>query len=236
MFGNISGSGSYYAMSHYYSAFGKRSAHGPQGTDLQAAAVTPVRPAPAVSAVADAPRDASVQQQRQQAYLLSRQGAGRMEPAVAPSGLFMRDGSAPEELAVRMRIQYPEDVEGVEGMEEAFDDGKCRTCEERKYKDGSDDPGVSFKTATNVAPEAAASAIRSHEQEHVVREQAKAEQEDRRVVSQSVTLHTDICPECGKVYISGGTTRTATMKKPDAEDSFDAEMPQPERRPFYAVA
>ena len=30
------------------------------------------------------------------------------------------------------------------------------------------------------------------------------------MVSQSVTLHTDICPECGKPYISGGTTRTVT--------------------------
>ena len=26
-----------------------------------------------------------------------------------------------------------------------------------------------------------------------------------------MTLHTDICPECGRVYISGGTTRTVTM-------------------------
>ena len=63
--------------------------------------------------------------------------------------------------------------------------------------------GVSFQTATNIAPEQVASAVRGHENEHVVREQAKAQREDRRVVSQSVTLHSDICPECGKVYISG---------------------------------
>ena len=70
--------------------------------------------------------------------------------------------------------------------------------------------GVSFQTPTRVAPEQVASAVRGHEQEHVVREQAKARREDRRVVSQSVTLHSDICPECGKAYISGGTTRTVT--------------------------
>ena len=35
------------------------------------------------------------------------------------------------------------------------------------------------------------------------------------MVSQSVTLHTDICPECGKVYISGGETRTVTKANPE---------------------
>ena len=94
--------------------------------------------------------------------------------------------------------------------QEVMEEGECQTCKERKYQDGSDDPGVSFKTPTNIAPERAASAVRGHENEHVVREQAKAQREDRKVVSQSVTYHTAICPECGKVYVSGGTTRTVT--------------------------
>ena len=59
--------------------------------------------------------------------------------------------------------------------------------------------------------------MRGHEQEHVVREQAKAQREDRKVVSQSVTIHTDICPECGDVYVSGGTTRTTTKANPVEE-------------------
>lgn len=91
-----------------------------------------------------------------------------------------------------------------------FDRYECKTCESRKYKDGSDDPGVSFKTPTNIRPENAASAVRAHEGEHVVREQAKAQREGRTVVSQSVTYHTAICPECGTPYVSGGTTRTVT--------------------------
>ena len=94
--------------------------------------------------------------------------------------------------------------------QEVMEEGECQTCKERKYQDGSDDPGVSFKTPTNIAPEQAASTVRGHENEHVVREQAKAQREDRKVVSQSVTYHTSICPECGKVYVSGGTTRTVT--------------------------
>ncbi len=87
---------------------------------------------------------------------------------------------------------------------------ECQTCKSRKYKDGSNDPGVSFKTATSLSPEEAATAVRSHENEHIVREQAKAERENREVVSQSVTYQTSICPECGRPYISGGTTRTVT--------------------------
>ena len=94
--------------------------------------------------------------------------------------------------------------------QEVFEEGECKTCAERKYQDGSDDPGVSFKTAAHISPEQAASKVRSHEYEHVVREQAKAEREDRKVVSQTVTLHTSICPECGKPYVSGGVTNTVT--------------------------
>lgn len=94
--------------------------------------------------------------------------------------------------------------------QEVMEDSECKTCAERKYQDGSDDPGVSFKTAAHIAPEQAAAKVRSHEYEHVSREQAKARREDRKVVSQSVTIHTSICPECGKAYVSGGVTNTVT--------------------------
>lgn len=106
------------------------------------------------------------------------------------------------------------------------DGASCGTCEGRKYQDGSDDPGVSFKTPTNIDPRSAASAVAGHEREHVFREQAKAQQENRRVISQSVALHTGICPECGKSYVSGGTTRTVT--KADTEKAaakFDVGKP-----------
>ena len=105
----------------------------------------------------------------------------------------------------------------AKSAQEVMEESECQTCKNRKYQDGSDDPGVSFKTATKIAPEQVASAVRGHEQEHVVREQAKAQREDRKVVSQSVTIHTAICPECGKVYVSGGTTRTTTMANPVEE-------------------
>ena len=116
--------------------------------------------------------------------------------------------------------------EKAQSAQEVMEESECQTCKNRKYQDGSDDPGVSFKTATNVAPEQAAAAVRGHEQEHVVREQAKAEREDRKVVNQSVTLHSDICPECGDVYVSGGTTRTTTKANPTEEPQQQSENAQ----------
>ncbi len=99
------------------------------------------------------------------------------------------------------------------------DSDECQTCKNRKYQDGSNDPGVSFKTPTRISPESAASAVRSHEGEHVARERAKAAREGREVVSQSVTYRTGICPECGTPYIAGGTTRTVTKASPE-QDQF----------------
>lgn len=84
---------------------------------------------------------------------------------------------------------------------------QCQTCANRKYQDGSDE-NVSFKSATNIAPEAAASAVRGHEQEHVANAYDKAAQNNGKVISATVQIHTSICPECGKTYVSGGTTRT----------------------------
>lgn len=198
---------------------------------MPAQPVTPVQPAPTVQ---------------------SDQGARR--PTIY--GPIIREGVDPVEMAVRGRIQYMDQPEqagrlpqagqeeqkaqpGVElpaskSAQETMAEGECQTCKERKYQDGSDDPGVSFKTPTNVAPQLAASAVRGHEQEHVVREQSKAAREDRKVVSQSVTYHTAICPECGKTYVSGGTTRTTTKANPKAEQY---QQPQEQKAPgFEAVA
>ena len=99
--------------------------------------------------------------------------------------------------------------------------GVCHTCENRRYVDGSDDASVSFQTPTKISPSMAAMAVASHEQEHVRNEQARAHRDDREVVSQIVTLQYDTCPECGKQYVSGGTTRTTTRGKSESEDQFE---------------
>jgi len=167
--------------------------------------------------------------------------------AQAPAELpYVPQGYGPEELATRTRTMFPDlgtplsnalqgklngaereqELENMPGVEveeakspfEVMEDAKCETCEKRKYQDGSDDPGVSFKTAQHVDPDVAQSAVRGHEQEHVTRERAEAEREGRKVVSQTVTYHTGICPECGRFYIEGGTTRTVTAADNDKSE------------------
>ncbi|MCH5263607.1 MAG: hypothetical protein J1F42_11885 [Lachnospiraceae bacterium] len=84
---------------------------------------------------------------------------------------------------------------------------ECETCKNRKYQDGSDED-VSFKSAAHIDPNAAASRVRSHEQEHVSNAYKKAAQNNGKVVSCNVAIHTAVCPECGRTYVSGGTTST----------------------------
>ena len=74
---------------------------------------------------------------------------------------------------------------------------ECQTCKERKYQDGSDEM-VSFKSAAHIA----------HEQEHVSNAYRKAAKGGGKVISANVSLQRAICPECGRSYISGGTTST----------------------------
>lgn len=98
---------------------------------------------------------------------------------------------------------------------------ECTTCANRAYQDVSDDSSVSMQTPTKLKPSEAASAVMSHEMEHVVNEQAKARNEGREVISQSVQIHTSICPECGVVYVSGGVTKTTTAGKANPYENDD---------------
>lgn len=84
---------------------------------------------------------------------------------------------------------------------------ECQTCKNRKYKDGSDEM-VSFKNPTHISPESAAAAVRAHEQEHVSNAYSKAATNNGKVISASVSIHMAVCPECGRSYVSGGTTST----------------------------
>ena len=182
----------------------------------------------------------------------------RAEDALARNDLARADGILKQDPPAQGAADLPEarnpgtenpgaeraengaEAGGVQGAQKALEEGECQTCKERKYQDGSDDPGVSFKTPTNIAPEQAASAVRGHEMEHVYREQAKAEREDRKVVSQTVTMHTEICPECGESFVSGGTTRTVTKADTDNAARQDLARQSREeektRTPFSAVA
>ena len=110
---------------------------------------------------------------------------------------------------------------------------ECRTCKNRKYKDGSNEM-VSFKTPTHLSPQRAAAAVRAHEQEHVNNAYAKAATGNGRVLSASVSIHTAICPECGRTYISGGTTHTQ-IKYYNEDHPYQKELKSADRAKYCGM-
>ncbi len=128
---------------------------------------------------------------------------------------FSATGSAPEASgASQVPSKAQREGQAVSAGGD-YDSYECQTCKNRKYQDGSNDPNVSFKSPTRLSPESAAYAIRAHESEHVAHAWAEAQTEDKEILSQSVSYHTDICPECGRTYMSGGTTRTVFRSAPE---------------------
>ncbi len=110
----------------------------------------------------------------------------------------------------------------AEKQKDARHGGVCETCEKRKYQDGSDEM-VSFKSAQHMSPEVAATRVRAHEQEHVTNAYDKAAQKGGKVLMASVAIHTAVCPECGKTYVSGGTT-TTRIKYSNEDNPYTKEM------------
>ena len=98
-------------------------------------------------------------------------------------------------------------TEEAKGINRTSSPEQCETCKSRKYQDGSTE-NVSFKSAAHISPEASASAVRAHEGEHVSNAYTKAAQNNGKVINASVSIYTSICPECGRTYVSGGTTNT----------------------------
>ncbi len=94
---------------------------------------------------------------------------------------------------------------------------ECQTCKNRRYQDASDEM-VSFKTPGKISPGESYAKVMSHEQEHVTNAIAEGNEENKELVSATVSLKTAICPECGRVYIAGGTTRT--LMKTYSEDPY----------------
>lgn len=134
-------------------------------------------------------------------YAVSVEPGGRSASFTQPAG----SGAA----AVRPgQAQGADDSHKVKGGYQTSP-ADCQTCKERKYQDGSNESDVSFKAPGHIAPQASAATVMAHEQQHVANAYQKAAEKQGQVVSCSVSLHTAICPECGTVYVSGGTTSTA---------------------------
>ena len=144
-------------------------------------------------------------------------GKGESRYELQPFGLPKTEKSEEAEKLAEYNPFEKEKTEAAEhhkhkkdGFDKDCPECQCETCRNRRYKDDSNDSAVSFQSATKMTPAAAAVKVRGHEMEHVRRESIKAEAEGKRVVSQTVQILTDSCEECGKIYVSGGLTRTRT--------------------------
>lgn len=123
------------------------------------------------------------------------------------------------------RMAIPGNEDGrVSGVNDGHNSpgGECETCKNRKYQDGSDEM-VSFKTAQHMSPESAGARVRAHEQEHVSNAYTEAAQNNGKVIRASVAIHTAICPECGRSYVSGGTTSTQ-IKYSNEENPYQKDL------------
>ena len=130
------------------------------------------------------------------------------------SGVIVEISQKARDSYNQNKVKVPD---GIQKIAEAQDIEGCQTCKNRRYADDSDDPSVSYQTPQYISPGQSGAKVMAHEREHIVNEQAKAEREDRKVISQIVSLSTSICPECGKIYVSGGVTRTVTASDKKAE-------------------
>lgn len=138
--------------------------------------------------------------------LLNKQTLPTQEALSPSSGTNLPQTQAPQPLG-EYDARIAQEKAYAKLMDNQFNK-QCQTCKNRKYQDGSNDPGVSFKSAQHIDPASSASVVMSHEMEHVRREQNKATQEGGKVLSQSVRLHGAFCPDCGRYYIAGGVTQT----------------------------
>ena len=115
-------------------------------------------------------------------------------------------------IGAAQEVSPSKQIDEAGKVKEAEKNRECQTCKNRKYVDGSDEM-VSFKAPAHISPEAAGVRVRAHEQEHVANAYKKAAIGGGKVVQASVAIHTSICPECGRSYISGGTTTTQIAYK-----------------------
>lgn len=136
--------------------------------------------------------------------------SGSYQP-YAFSGSFKTSGQTQEGMSRIQNVQTEQGTDDAHKVKGGYKSSPadCQTCKERKYQDGSNESDVSFKAPGHIDPKASASTVMAHEKQHVSNAYQKAAQEQGKVVSCNVSLHTAICPECGTVYVSGGTTSTA---------------------------
>ncbi|MCR5154329.1 MAG: hypothetical protein K6B75_05725 [Lachnospiraceae bacterium] len=215
MVGALSNNYNYYAGS-YTSGATLGAARTAAVSGNSALPVTPVSPVAEVYSNADTRRVRSVQEREAEVSnaakimnsLSTRSAANLNGPLEFGKVLSdARVGSIPKEEEKPV-LPFESGEKEITIKPGRVDPSECETCKNRKYVDGSNENDVSFKTPGHIDPGASAAVVASHEYEHVANARQKGNEENTELVSATVTLKTSVCPECGRVYCSGGETRT----------------------------
>ncbi len=150
-----------------------------------------------------------------------------------PIDAYKQNSFSPEKTGKYPATDKSDKSPFTEKQKKALGMEECETCKNRKYKDGSDEM-VSFKSPAHIPAAASAAAVRSHEQEHVTNAYSKAATNNGKVVSATVSLHTAVCPECGRSYVSGGTTHTQ-IKYYNEENPYQQNLKSSDRTKYSGM-
>ena len=148
-------------------------------------------------------------------------GADKENASRGISGIPGMEKNVPGISGTEKTKEIAGDPDSVKKPGRASSPEECKTCKERKYQDGSDE-NVSFKSAQHISPTSAGARVRAHEGEHVSNAYNKAKEDGGKVLQASVSIQTAICPECGRTYVSGGTTHTK-ISYPGEENPYQKE-------------
>lgn len=103
---------------------------------------------------------------------------------------------------------------------------ECQTCKSRKYVDQSGDSNVSFKTPAHISPQDSYGKVAAHESQHVANARSEGGKPGAQLLSASVSLKMELCPECGSPYVAGGETRT--VLKYEVDNPYEKERKKAE--------
>jgi arginine repressor len=104
----------------------------------------------------------------------------------------------------------------------------------RRYQDVSPEVAVSLKFGAKVGTAVAGAVVGGHELQHAMHARMRAAREGKRV-QVLITMHYSVCPECGRMYVAGGTTTVRELpefeapgREPEKEREGPLQIPEEE--------
>jgi hypothetical protein len=121
----------------------------------------------------------------------------------------------PQNLPLPSQLHLPDRGRRVD-VRRRFAERLCNLCRQRQYEDVSPQHAVTFETPTKIPSIFSALWVATHELQHVLSAKRRALQQEERVIT-TVMLQYNVCPDCGRVHVSGGRTTVTHLHQPPAQ-------------------